>query len=71
MAANSPRPPPRAWSLDAPLNNRLNRPWMSAVAVIASSAVSLANVQRRRQVLAARAAETSGETRKNAPAGTA
>jgi putative oxidoreductase len=50
---------PGDWSLDVVLNGRLNRPWMSAVAILASSAVSLAIVQRRRQVLAARAGAES------------
>jgi putative oxidoreductase len=62
---------PGDWSLDAPLNNRLNRPWMSTVAIIPSSAVSLAIVQRRHQVLAARARGTSSEIQQSAPAGTA
>ena len=48
---------PGNWSLDARLNHRLNRPWMAAAAIIASSAVSLAIVQKRRRVLADRAAE--------------
>jgi putative oxidoreductase len=61
---------PGDWSLDVLLNNRLNRPWMSAVAIVASSAVSLAIVQRRREVLAAGAAETSSGLQ-SAPAGTA
>jgi putative oxidoreductase len=61
---------PGDWSLDVLLNNRLNRPWMSAVAIVASSAVSLAIVQRRRDVLAAGAAETSSGLQ-SAPAGTA
>ena len=56
---------PGDWSLDARLNHRLNRPWMAAAAIIASSAVSLVIVQQRRQVLADRAAET---TSPNAPA---
>ena len=40
---------PGDWSLDARLDHRLNRPWMAAAAIIASSAVSLAIVQRRSQ----------------------
>jgi putative oxidoreductase len=48
---------PGDWSLDAVLDHRFNRRWMSAAAIAATSAVSLAIVQRRRQVLAARAAE--------------
>ena len=62
---------PGDWSLDAQLDHRLNRPWMAAAAMIASSAVSLAVVQRRRQVLADRAAatsETSSHTQHIAPA---
>ena len=53
---------PGDWSLDARLNHRLNQPWMAAVAIIASSAVSLAIVQKRRRVLADRAAETTSQT---------
>jgi len=49
---------PGEWSLDARLNHRLNRPWMPAVAIVASAAVSLLVLQRRRRVLANRAAET-------------
>jgi len=62
---------PGDWSLDARLDHRLNRPWMSGVAILASCAVSLAIVQRRRRVLAAQAAETDGETPQVAPADTA
>ena len=50
---------PGDWSLDARLDHRLNRPWMAAVAIIASSMVSVFIVQRRRQVLAGRSAETT------------
>ena len=46
---------PGDWSLDAQLGHRLNRPWMAAAALPAFSAVSLAVVQRRRRILAARA----------------
>jgi putative oxidoreductase len=46
---------PGDWSLDARLGHRLNRPWMSAAALLGSSAVSLAVLQRRRRVVAARA----------------
>jgi putative oxidoreductase len=55
---------PGDWSLDARLGHRLNRPWMAAAALLASSAVSLAVMQRRRQVLAARAepAAPAGDT---------
>jgi putative oxidoreductase len=55
---------PGDWSLDARLGHRLNRPWMAAAALLASSAVSLAVLQRRRQVLAARAepAAPAGDT---------
>jgi putative oxidoreductase len=59
---------PGDWSLDARLNHRLNQPWMAAVTIIASSAVSLVIVQRRRQVLAGRAAETRSQTQQGAPA---
>jgi len=62
---------PGDWSLDARLDHRLNRPWMSGVAILASCAVSLAIVQRRRSVLAAQAAEADGETPQVAPADTA
>ena len=61
---------PGDWSLDGVLKHRLNRPWMSAVAIIASSAVSLAIVQRRRQVLADRAAEAAGQLQQGATTGT-
>jgi putative oxidoreductase len=54
---------PGDWSLDARLGHRLNRPWMAAAALIASSAVSLALVERRRRLLAARAEQPA------APAG--
>ena len=59
---------PGDWSLDARLNHRLNQPSMAAAAIIASSAVSLAIVQRRRQVLVDRAAETTSRTPHVAPA---
>ena len=59
---------PGDWSLDARLDHRLNRPWMSGVAILASCAVSLAIVQRRRQVLADRAAQTSSHIQQDAPA---
>jgi len=59
---------PGDWSLDARLDHRLNRPWMAALALIASSTVSLAIVQRRRQVLADRAAQTSSQIQQDAPA---
>ena len=62
---------PGDWSLDARLDHRLNRPWMSGVAILASCAVSLAIVQRRRRVLAAQAEEADGETSQVAPADTA
>ena len=62
---------PGDWSLDARLDHRLNRPWMSGVAILASCAVSLTIVQRRRRVLAAQAAEAHGETPQVAPADTA
>ena len=62
---------PGDWSLDARLDHRLNRPWMSAVAILASAAVSLAIVRRRSRVLAAQAAEAGGETPQVAPADTA
>lgn len=44
---------PGDWSLDARLGHRLNRPWMTAVALLASATASLAIVQRRRGMLAA------------------
>jgi putative oxidoreductase len=47
---------PGDWSLDALLGYRLNRPWMTALALLGSTAVSLTILQRRRQVLAARRA---------------
>jgi putative oxidoreductase len=47
---------PGEWSLDARLGNRLNQPWMAGAALLASTVASLAVVQRRRKVLAARAA---------------
>ena len=53
---------PGDWSLDARLNHRLNQPWMAGVAIIASSAVSLAIVQKRRRVLGDQEAEATGET---------
>ena len=59
---------PGDWSLDARLNHRLNKPWMAAAAIIASSAVSLLIVKRRSQVIADRAAETTGQTPPGAPA---
>ncbi len=59
---------PGDWSLDARLDHRLNRPWMAAVAMIASSAISLAIVQRRRRVLTDRAAETASPTPESAAA---
>jgi putative oxidoreductase len=49
---------PGDWSLDAQLDHRLNRPWMSAAAILASSTVSLLIVQRRNRALAA---ETTAE----------
>lgn len=53
---------PGDWSLDALLDHRVNRPWMTVATMIVSSIVSLAVVQRRRRVLAASstAAETDG-----------
>jgi putative oxidoreductase len=65
---------PGDWSLDATLGHRLNRPWMSAIAILASSAVSLAIVRRRSRVLAAQAAEAAeanGEPRQVTTADTA
>jgi putative oxidoreductase len=59
---------PGDWSLDARLDHRLNQPWMAATAIIASSAVSLAIVQRRRRVLVGRAAETTSRIPNVAPA---
>jgi putative oxidoreductase len=47
---------PGDWSLDACLGYRLDRPWMTPVALLASSAASLAILQRRRRLLAARPA---------------
>ena len=62
---------PGDWSLDARLDHRLNQPWLAAGAIIASSAVSLAIVHRRRQVLADRAAETTSQTPQGALADSA
>jgi putative oxidoreductase len=62
---------PGDWSLDALLNHRLNRPWMTAATMIASSAASLIIVQRRRRVLAARATEAESKDQQAAPAGPA
>jgi len=62
---------PGDWSLDARLGHRLNQPWLAAAAIIASSAVSLAIVHRRRQVLADRAAETTSQTPQGALADSA
>jgi putative oxidoreductase len=62
---------PGDWSLDALLNHRLNRPWMTAATMIASTVVSLIIVQRRRQVLAARAAEAESKDQRGAPVGPA
>lgn len=45
---------PGDWSMDALVGHRLNQPWLTALPLLASSAVSLAIVQRRRRVLAAR-----------------
>jgi putative oxidoreductase len=61
---------PGDWSLDATFGRRLNRPWISAVAILASSAVSLVIVRRRSRVLAAQAAEAD-ETTQVASADTA
>ena len=47
---------PGDWSADAVLGHRLNRPWMTGVALLTSMAASLAVLQRRRSFLAARAA---------------
>jgi putative oxidoreductase len=44
---------PGDWSLDAVLDHRLNRPWMTVTALIASATVSLAIVQLRNRALAA------------------
>jgi putative oxidoreductase len=63
---------PGDWSLDTRLDHRLNRPWMAAATLLASSTVSLVIVQRRRQVLAARNAQPGTQTAENvaaAPAG--
>ena len=49
---------PGDWSLDAVLGRRLDRAWLAALDLVASSAVSLAIVQRRHGVLAARAASS-------------
>jgi putative oxidoreductase len=50
---------PGDWSLDARLGHRLNRPWMTVATAVASTAVSLAIVQRRNRTLAARTAEAT------------
>jgi len=57
---------PGDWSLDAQLDHRLNQPWLAGAAIIASSAVSLAIVHRRRQVLADRAAEAVSQSTQGA-----
>ena len=62
---------PGDWSLDARLGHRLNQPWLAAAAIIASSAVSLAIVHRRRQVLADRAAEAVSQSTQGALADSA
>jgi putative oxidoreductase len=49
---------PGDWSLDARLGHRLNRPWISAAVMLASSVVSLAIVDRRRRLLTDRAAQS-------------
>lgn len=59
---------PGDWSLDATLGHRLNRPWMSAVAILASCAVSLAIVRRRSRVLGAQVADAGSETPQGASA---
>ena len=54
---------PGRWSLDAVLGNRLNRPWMAAVGLMAAVGVSASVVRRRRRVLEAeRAAGSSTDT---------
>ena len=62
---------PGDWSLDARLDHRLNQPWLAAAAIIASSAVSLAIVHRRHQVLADRAAEAVSQSTQGALADSA
>lgn len=52
---------PGDWSLDARLGYRLDRPWMAGMALLASAAASLAILQRRRKLLAARAAAHPGQ----------
>jgi len=47
---------PGDWSLDACLGYRLDRRWMAPAALLASATASLAILQRRRTLLAARAA---------------
>ena len=47
---------PGDWSVDAGFDHRLNRPWMAGAALLASTAASLAIVQRRRRFLAVRRA---------------
>ncbi len=42
---------PGRWSLDALLGNRFNRPWMAAVGLLSSAAVSALVVRRRREAL--------------------
>lgn len=57
---------PGDWSVDALLDNRLNRPWMTSLALLASVAASLAIVQRRRRFLAARSAAAVSQVGENA-----
>jgi len=59
---------PGDWSLDALLGHRLDRAWLAALALLASSAASLAIVQRRRDVLAARTASSERSAAEDAAA---
>lgn len=57
---------PGDWSVDARLDDRLNRPWMTSLALLTSMAASLAIVQRRRRFLAARSAAAVSQAGQNA-----
>jgi len=59
---------PGDWSLDALLGHRLDRAWLAPLALLASSAASLAIVRRRRGVLAARTASSERTAAEDAAA---
>ena len=52
---------PGDWSVAAVLGQRLNRPWISAAALLASSVASALVVRRRRAALAAPATQPTAE----------